>query len=94
LAEAAEGEGELGVDEDGGGGEAAVGGGELGGEGELEAELRLAGTALANKLRDGMAGNATVEAAIQYGTADGALLAAVGQKQKVLWPHLAKNSGI
>jgi len=62
--EAAEGEGELRVDEDGGGGEAAAGGGELGGEGELEAQLRLAGTALANKLRDGVAGNATVEEAI------------------------------
>lgn len=46
LLKAARGEWELGVDVEGGGGEAAEGGGELGGKNELETELGLAGAAL------------------------------------------------
>lgn len=74
MAEAAEREGELGVDEDGGGGEASLGTGELGGESELEAELSLTGTALADEFGDGGARDAAAEAAIEYGRAHGALV--------------------
>lgn len=51
LVEAAHGEGEFCVEIERGGGEAAVGAGELGGEGELEAELGLAGAAFGYQLR-------------------------------------------
>lgn len=52
LMEAAEREGKFGVEVERGGGEAAEGGGELGAEGELEAELGLAGAAFCHDLGD------------------------------------------
>lgn len=58
LLKAARGEWELGMDVDGGGGEAAEGGGKLRGEEELETELGLAGATLSDKLGDAVAGNA------------------------------------
>ena len=86
---AARGEGELGVDVEGGGGEAAEGGGELSGEEELEAELGLAGGALGDELGDGVTGNAAGEAAIENGAAESALLGgeSEGVSKKVLWNH-------
>ena len=58
MLETAKGKREFGVEEERGGGEAAPGGRELGVEGELEAELGLAGAALGDELRHGVAGNA------------------------------------
>lgn len=85
LVEAAEGEGELGVEVERGGREAAAGGRELGGEGELEAELGLAGAALGDELGYGVAGNAAAEAAVEDGAAQCAFLGGLGTAEEILW---------
>lgn len=71
MAEAAEGEREFGVEEKRGGGEAAVGRRELGEESELEAELGLAAAAFGDELREGVAGDAAAEVAVEDWTAQG-----------------------
>lgn len=52
---------------EGGGGQTAEGGGELGGEEELQTQLGLAGAALPDELGDGVAGNAAGNAAVDDG---------------------------
>lgn len=87
LVEAAEREGEFGVEVEGGGGEAAARGRELGGEEELEAELGLSAAALGDDLGDGAAGDAASEAAVEDGATGGALLGEPGTDAKALRCH-------
>lgn len=87
MLEAAKGKREFGVEEERGGGQAAAGGRELGGEGELEAELGLAGAALGDELRHGVAGNAAAEAAVEEGATQRAFLGGEGAAEEVLWGH-------
>ncbi|CAL5385343.1 unnamed protein product [Camellia sinensis] len=78
LLEAAEREWEFGVEVERGGGEAAEGEGELGGEEELKGELGFATAALRHQLRDGVAGDAAAEEPVQHRTAHAALLGCQG----------------
>lgn len=73
LVKAAHGKGEFCMKIERRGGEAAMGAGELGGEGELEAELGLARAAFGYQLRYRVAGNAATKATVDYGAAHGAL---------------------
>lgn len=79
---------------EGGGGEAATGDGQLGTQEELKAELGLAATALGDELGDGVAGDASVEEAIQDRAAEGAFLG--GEIEGILyfdWRHLWEEGG-
>lgn len=87
LLEAAERERELSVDVERGGREAAMGEWELSREGKLEAELGLTATALGNKLRNGVAGNAAGEAAIEDRTAQRAFLGGERAAEEIFWCH-------
>ena len=87
MLEAAKGKREFGVEEERGGGEAAAGRRKLGREGELEAELGLAGAALGDGLRHGVAGNAAPEAAVEEGATQRAFLGGEWAAEEVLWGH-------
>ncbi|PON75933.1 LOW QUALITY PROTEIN: hypothetical protein PanWU01x14_038840 [Parasponia andersonii] len=84
LLEAAEGERELCVEVERGTGEAALGD-RLSGEGELETELGLAAAAFSDELRHGVAGNASVEAAVEDWTPERAFVSDEGAAKEVLW---------
>lgn len=68
--EAAEGEGEFGVEIEGGGGESALAKWKLRGEEQLQGELRLSGAALGDDFGDALAGNAAAEEAVEDGAAE------------------------
>lgn len=85
LVEAAGGEGELGVEVERGGGEAAVRGWELRGEEELEAELGLAAAALGDDLGHRVAGDAAGENPVEDRAAQRAFLG--GKLEEVFWVH-------
>lgn len=69
--EAAEGEGEFGVEIEGGGGEAAAGNWELRGEKELQGKLGFSGATLGDDLGDALARNSAAEEAVEDGAAEG-----------------------
>lgn len=72
--EASKREGELGVDEKGGGREAAAGRGEQGRKEKLEAKLGLSGGTLASDLGDGADREAAMKTEVEEGAAEGELL--------------------
>lgn len=91
LLETAEGERELGVDVERGGIKAAIGEGELGAEGELEAELGLAGAALSDDFGEGIAGDAAAGAAVEDRTSESALLGGLKKMEEIFRCHLRRE---